>query len=206
MDWKKILRQAKTGDPVELASAVFDDDTLERLPEDASLLVHGDPTYWISRDGTTAHVQIEWSWRAGFWEHKFNLRVFVEAMVRAIRRLTKEGRPYAADAETEESDPDYFFVRWTIAVDARLPGREIISRAESAFDEVFERAERMLEDSDSVLVLGKDTGEHLERLQEIKAVLEDLGYHVYLVKEQPDRVGESVIQKVLRFATTTARD
>mgnify|MGYP003575812501 CR=1 FL=1 len=126
MDWKKILRQAKTGDPVELDSSGFDDDTLERLPEDASLLVHGDPTYWISRDGTTAHVQIEWTCRAGFWEYKFNLRVFVEAMLRAIRRLIKEGRSYD-EAETEESDPDYFFVRWTLPVDARLPGREIIS-------------------------------------------------------------------------------
>jgi hypothetical protein len=202
MDWKKILRQAKTGDPVELDGAAFDDDTLERLPEDASLLVHGDPTYWICRDGTTAHVQIEWMCRSGFWEHKFNLPVFVEALTRAVRRLVKEGRPYD-EAETEESDPDYFFVRWTVAVDARQSGQQIMRLAEAAFDEVYERAERMLEDSDSVLVLGKDTGENLARLQEIKAALEDLGYHVYIVKEQPDRAGETVIQKVLRFALSS---
>jgi hypothetical protein len=46
----------------------------------------------------------------------------------------------------------------------------------------------MLEDSDSVLVLGKDTGEHLEQLKSIKTFLEDLGYHVYLVKEEPTGV------------------
>jgi hypothetical protein len=79
MDWKSILRQAKTGDPVELDGAALDDDTLERLPEDASLLLHGDPTYWIGRDGTTAHVRIEWMCRSGFWEHKFNLPIFDEA-------------------------------------------------------------------------------------------------------------------------------
>jgi len=44
---------------------------------------------------------------------------------------------------------------------------------------VWQRAERILEDSDSVLVLGKDTGEHLERLRRIAGVLEELGYHVY---------------------------
>ena len=69
--------------------------------------------------------------------------------------------------------------------DARLPGREIIRLADCMFEEAYERAERMLEDSDSVLVLGTDTGEHLERLLEIKATLEGLGYHVYLVKEEP---------------------
>jgi len=202
VDWWKIVKDAVSGDPVEVTKSAFDADPLERLPEEVSLLIQGDPTFWISRDGTTVYVQVDWTYRAGYWEHKYNLRVFVEAMVRAVRRLTKEGRPYDA-AETEESDPDYFHVRWTVTVDARLPGREIIRLAAAAFEEVYERAERMLEDSDSVLVLGKDTGEHLARLQEIKATLEDLGYHVYLVREQPDRPGETVIQKVLRFALSS---
>jgi hypothetical protein len=75
--------------------------------------------------------------------------------------------------------------------------------AERAFEEVWDRTERILADSDSVLVLGKDTAEHLKRLRQIAATLEEVGYHVYLVKEQPDRPGETVMQKVLRYALSS---
>ena len=44
---------------------------------------------------------------------------------------------------------------------------------------------------------------HLERLREVKSILEDLGYHIYLVREEPDRPGETVMQKVLRFALSS---
>lgn len=57
--------------------------------------------------------------------------------------------------------------------------------------------------SDSVLLLGKDTGEHWEILKGIKTQLENIGFHVYIIKEQPDRVGESVLQKVLRYALSS---
>ncbi|HEV2380857.1 MAG TPA: hypothetical protein VG206_13830 [Terriglobia bacterium] len=40
----------------------------------------------------------------------------------------------------------------------------------------------------------------MKRLKTIAGVLEDAGYYVYIVKDQPDRLGESVIQKVLRHA------
>jgi hypothetical protein len=65
---------------------------------------------------------------------------------------------------------------------------------------VWQRADSILEHSDSVLILGKDTGEALERLKRIDAKLQELGYFTYLIKEQPDRAGESVIQKVMRYA------
>ena len=204
VNWRKIVRQAESGDPVEVKWSAFDDDPLERLPEEASLLVHGDekPTLWISREGSTVCVQVEWMDRAGFWDHKYTLRVFTEAMVRAVRRLAAEGWPYK-DGEVEASDPDYFRVTWTIPFEASLPARQVLETVERAFNEVWERTNRMLEDSDSVLILGKDAGEHLERLHEVKAVLEDMGYHVYLVKEEPDRPGETVVQKVLRFALSS---
>jgi hypothetical protein len=54
-----------------------------------------------------------------------------------------------------------------------------------------------------VLILGKDTGGGLRRLQQIQRKLVDLGYDPVLIKEQPDQVGESLIQKVLRFATAS---
>jgi len=49
----------------------------------------------------------------------------------------------------------------------------------------------------------QDTGPSFERLKQIATKLEELGYFTYIVKEQPDKIGESVIQKVLRFALSS---
>src|SRR5207253_7093279 len=71
----------------------------------------------------------------------------------------------------------------------------------AAYELVYQRAESNLDNSDSVLILGKDSaGPALDRLKTIAARLEGLGYYTYIIKEQPDKTGESVIQKVLRYA------
>lgn len=44
--------------------------------------------------------------------------------------------------------------------------------------------------------MGKDTGPALDRLKCIAANFEELGYYTCIIKEQPDKAGESVIQKV----------
>jgi len=56
---------------------------------------------------------------------------------------------------------------------------------------------------DSVLILGKDTGASLARLKEIEAKLPDLGYDTHIIKEQPEKAGESMIQKVMRCALSS---
>jgi hypothetical protein len=68
---------------------------------------------------------------------------------------------------------------------------------------VWQRADAILEDSDSVLVLGKDTGPAMDRLKSIASRLQELGYHTYVIKDQPDKDGEGVIQKVLRYALSS---
>jgi hypothetical protein len=62
---------------------------------------------------------------------------------------------------------------------------------------------RFWRNSDSVLVLGSDTGDGLKRLKKIAAKLEELGYYTYIIKEQPDKAGESIIQKVMRYALSS---
>ncbi len=79
----------------------------------------------------------------------------------------------------------------------------VATSIKSAFDLVWHRADSILENSDSVLVLGKDSGAALDRLKSIASRLEDLGYYTYIIKEQPDRLGESVVQKVLRYAISS---
>jgi hypothetical protein len=43
----------------------------------------------------------------------------------------------------------------------------------------------------------------LDRLKKIESKLQELGYYTYIIKEQPDKAGESVIQKVMRYALSS---
>lgn len=73
----------------------------------------------------------------------------------------------------------------------------------ATYDAVWHRADTILQNSDSILVLGKDTGPSMNRLKRIAAKLEQLGYYPFIIKDQPDRLGEGVIQKVMRFALSS---
>jgi hypothetical protein len=68
-------------------------------------------------------------------------------------------------------------------------------------DRMHECLERGLgQSANSVLVLGKDTGPALDRLKGIATRLGELGYHTSIIKEEPDLPGESIVQKVMRYA------
>ncbi len=41
------------------------------------------------------------------------------------------------------------------------------------------------------------------RLKRIETKLQELGYYTYIIKEQPDKAGESVVQKVMRYALSS---
>jgi hypothetical protein len=79
----------------------------------------------------------------------------------------------------------------------------LVEGINAAFDLVCSRADLILENSETVLVLGKDTGEGLDRLRLIASRLEALGYYAVIIKDQPDKLGESVIQKVMRYALSS---
>jgi hypothetical protein len=134
-----------------------------------------------------------------FWEHKFHAKVFAASMVRAIKRFISEGRQLSKP-EIENSDDPHIFIRWTLSLPASVSGDNLAAEAKDCWDAVWLRANQILEDSESVLVLGKDTGASMKRLKTIASILENSGHYVYIIKEQPDRPGESVIQKVLRYA------
>jgi hypothetical protein len=57
--------------------------------------------------------------------------------------------------------------------------------------------------SGRVLILGKDTGDGLARLRIIQKKLVELGYDAILIKDQPDTAGDTVLQKVLQYATSS---
>ena len=158
------------------------------------------PVCYISRKGESLLCKPQENIYTKFWPHKFHASVYAEAMVRSVRRFAAEGNPVSKPKIENQDDTD-FDISWILTLPSSTSNSDVIDAIRSCWLLVRDRAFRMIkEDADSVLLLGKDTGIGLARLKKIEAVLQDLGYDVYIVKEQPDRLGESIIQKVLRYA------
>jgi hypothetical protein len=173
---------------------------LREMPEGIFIHVMDDyfPDTTISREGDLLICDIEEHLYTKYWEHKFSAYAFAEAMERAVQRLSREGHPLANPSRDDEDV--HIFVRWQLKLPINTKPEDVAESVKSAFDLVWHRADTILENSDSVLVLGNDSGAGLERLHRIASKLQELGYFTYIIKEQPDKVGESVIQKVMRYA------
>jgi hypothetical protein len=176
---------------------------LRQMPDDVRVCVMDNyfPEVTVRREDETLICEIQEHLYTKYWEHKFSAYAFAEAMERAVRRLTHEGHPIANPSRDDEDV--HIFVRWELHLSWDNEPDTVVESIKSAFDLVWHRADTILENSDSVLVLGKDVGPALDRLKRIAAKLEELGYYTYIIKEQPDRAGESIIQKVLRYALSS---
>jgi hypothetical protein len=159
------------------------------------------PEASVWREDGTIICEIQEHLYTKFWEHKFSAYAFAEAMERAARRLAYEGHPFASPSR--DAEDVHIYVSWQLRLPRETKPEAVIESIKSAFDLVWQRADAILENSDSVLVLGKDTGPALDRLKHIASKLEELGYYTYIIKEQPDKAGESVIQKVMRYALSS---
>lgn len=199
MDWESLCNSVDPCSILELASVDF-----SLMPTDASIWLMDDnfPDVIISSDGTMLTCQITEHIYSKFWRHKFSASAFSGAMMRAVRRLANEGHPL--NSPTIESDDDiHIFIRWCLTLTVEISPDELVDSIRAAFDLVWSRADLILQDSDSVLILGKDTDEALLTLNSMAEKLESMGYYPYIIKEQPDKLGESVIQKVLRYALSS---
>lgn len=160
------------------------------------------PICYLSRKGDKLNIEIEEHIYTKYWYHKYHAAVFADAMIRAITRLEHEGAQFSK-VQLENDDDVHLFVRWTLTEPVCITPEKVIENIQQAFDRVFARANSMLENSDSVLILGKDTGSSFELLKRIQGHVEDLGFYTYIIKEQPDILGESVMQKVLRYSLSS---
>lgn len=176
---------------------------IAHMPEDVTLwtLDNFFPESRISRENDTLVCEIEEHLYTKYWEHKFSAYAFSEAMERAVTRLMHEGHPFAAPYR--DAEDVHIFVRWQLRIPPATPAAELTTSIKAAFDLVWQRADAILEHSDSVLILGKDTGTALDILKRIESKLQEMGYYTYIIKEQPDRAGESVVQKVMRYALSS---
>lgn len=189
------------GDPIRLEHLAR--LNLAEMPEDVAVSVMDDyfPETTITRDCEVLVCEIQEHLYTKYWEHKFSAYAFAEAMERAVKRLMHEGHPFSEPScDTEDV---HIFVRWQLRLSVSTATDAIAPSIKSAFDLVWQRADAILENSDSVLILGKDTGAALDRLKIIESKLQDLGYYTYIIKEQPDKVGEGVVQKVMRYALSS---
>lgn len=199
-EWDKF--RDEDSDPIRVAR--LNELHFHNMPDDVFVRVMDDyfPETLIVRDGDTLVCHIEEHLYTKYWEHKFSAYAFADAMVRAVVRLAHEGHPFS-DPSREDEDDVHLFVRWELRLPIETSAEVVAASIKSAFDLVWQRADSILENSDSVLVLGKDTGPGMARLKQIASALEELGYYSHIIKEQPDRPGESVIQKVMRFALSS---
>lgn len=198
-EWEEF--RDRDGDPIGIEE--LKRLNLQEMPEDVSVLVMDNyfPETTVSREGEFLICEIQEHLYTKYWEHKFSAYAFSEAMERAVTRLMHEGHPLSDPSR--DAEDVHIFVRWQLRVPVATAPAELISSIKAAFDLVWQRADAILEDSDSVLILGKDTGPALDRLKRIESKLQELGYYTYIIREQPDRVGEGVVQKVMRYALSS---
>ncbi len=176
---------------------------LREMPVDAAVSILDDyfPETTITCDRDALVCEIQEHLYTKYWEHKFSAYAFAEAMERAVRRLIHEGQPFSNPSR--DDDDVHIFVRWQLRLPRGTQPELVAESIKRAFDMVWQRADSILENSDSVLILGKDTGAALGRLKRIETKLQELGYYTYIIKEQPDKLGESVVQKVMRYALSS---
>lgn len=161
------------------------------------------PDCTISRRGDKLIIRMLEQINTKYWIHKFHASVFAEAMMKAIKRLKIEGYPFLDEYLDEYGKSHILHIGWSFSEPLNIDINTLAKNINLAFDSVFERANSMLENSDSVLILGKDTGEGFQLLKRIQSHLDNIGFYTYIIKEQPDKIGESIIQKVLRFGLSS---
>lgn len=136
------------------------------MPTDVCLwLMDNDfPDVMITLSEAELHCEITEHIYSKFWWHKFSVGAFSSAMVRAVTRLKEEGHPLS-DPAIESDDAIHIFIRWKLHLPTTSSTNIIIESIRAAFNLVWSRADAILENSDSVFVLGKDTGSALETLK-----------------------------------------
>lgn len=202
-EWE-VLKEEVGDEVAELSVADLRRSDIASLPEGLRLWIldNNYPETTIWREGGNLICEIAEHIYSKYWWHKFSARAFADAMGRAVTRLRHEGHPLT-DASIDSDDDVHIWIRWRLTLPISTRAREVADSVSTAFDLVWQRADLILENSDSVLILGKDQGLALDRLKQIEEQLQELGYFTYIIKEQPDRVGESVVQKVLRYALSS---
>lgn len=146
MEWQELGR---FDEPIEVCTADFNEtQTLKDLPEKVALWLFESnwPELHLTRERGDIVVEFVEHIYTKYWWHKYHAHVFCEAIVRAVRRLRDEGIPFE-EGNLDDKDDVHLFVRWKMRVPITVSGSQILLAAKDAFDAVWERTNRMVEDS-----------------------------------------------------------
>ncbi len=205
LNWEELKQaQAEGEEDFFRKSDIADIASFAEMPEGVVVRLLDDyfPEAAFWREDAEVIAEITEHIYTKYWQHKWHGRVYADAMIRALKRFIAEGHPFS-EGDIENDDEPHIFIRWRLHLAAASNGQQVIGAIETAFDLVCSRADLILENAESVLVLGKDTGDALERLRRIASRLEARGYYAIIIKDQPDKLGESVMQKVMRYALSS---
>src|SRR5439155_51244 len=155
-DWDAFINELDE-EPLSVSDLLALD--IASMPEGIVLTILDNdfPEASVWKEGDQLTTEISEHLYTKYWWHKFSAPVFAEALRRAVTRLSGEGHPFSAQ-EVESDDEVHLWVRWQVRLPPAARAETVVESIRIAFEMVWERAEAILRDSDSVLLLGKDTG------------------------------------------------
>jgi hypothetical protein len=172
----------------ELLSIVVDEGIKE---------VNDFPVTQIDRVGNELKLSVSKMLRPEeFWNQKYTPLKFAEAVVKGIKIVSSNKLKILDVDFSDEGSEDGICIWWTLMLPVNSSISEIEKSVLKSVDIAFNQGLNFLDGLSSVLILGKDSDESLERLKFIAEIVESLGYNPVIIKEKNDLLGETVIQKV----------
>ncbi|MEJ4087771.1 hypothetical protein [Galbibacter orientalis] len=134
-----------------------------------------------------------------FWKQKHTALQFATAIVNGLKTL-KANNLNIDDADFQDDGAeDGICIWWSLYLPLETSISQIEKSILKSVEMAYNQALNYMEGLSSVLILGKDSDEYLEKLKYIAKIVEEQGYNPIIIKEKGDLLGEKVIQKVLRY-------
>jgi len=182
-----------------------------QLPETAEIQVDCDtnqqdyfPVSTIKRENDNLVVEV--TKMVGLdepWFEVYSPKYFCDRLIQAVKKLNNEGKWQISNGGYEILDSNEVCIWWTIILPSKIKQAELKEKMLSSIEVVLNKTKDSLNHSDTVLILGKDTDDSYNTLKNIEQHFKEKGYYTIIIKDTPDKPGESVIQKVLRHASVS---
>lgn len=210
MDWVRLLDIQRHENDCLVPAALFDGEPLASMPDGLKLSVfeegYPDLDLWRKGDRLTVLLgepimsPVQDENHEDYWMADAEARRFVFALRDSLRVERARGIAVSTLKGCDMQEHCNYSAWWYLYFPLSMSGREVLERSTTHLNEVWARAERYFLGLRGALLLGRDAGDGLAVLYRIREQLGKVGVAATIIKEQPDILGETVIQKVLRHA------
>ncbi|MBB4119763.1 hypothetical protein GGR32_002069 [Mesonia hippocampi] len=170
-------------------SAVIESNQLEWLPQ----------TIHITRKKSKFIITVsEFLYPEDFWEQKYSLLEFIESMNKSFN--SNNENDIKDFNYVDEGSDNGIYIDWKIVLTKPIEIDKLCEIIKEYKKNLYNRALYNLEVPVSVLILGKDTGEHMQKLEKIAKILEENNLSPIIIKKKEDFKEEKPNQKILRHA------